>query len=234
MKIYCISDLHLSINTNKPMNIFGPVWQNHFEIISEDWNKKISNDDIVLIAGDISWGMKLEEAIEDIKEIAKLPGKKVITRGNHDYWWKSISSIRSVLPENFYALQNDAIKFGNYIICGTRGWTVSENGEQSEEDRKIYLREIIRLELSLKSASALRQNNEKLICMIHYPPFNSKLENSDFTDLMEKYNVDKVVYGHLHGKGGRTMIKSNKNGVDYFLTSCDKVNNTLVEIYNEE
>lgn len=232
MKVFAISDLHLSINTNKPMNIFGPVWEHHFETISKDWISKVTDDDLVLIAGDISWGMKLEEAIEDIKEFAILPGKKIITRGNHDYWWKSISSIRNVLPNNVYALQNDAIKFGDYIICGTRGWTVPEGLEQSPEDKKIFDREVIRLELSLKEAQKLRTNNEKLICMIHYPPFNSKTEDSAFTNLMEKYGVSKVVYGHLHGKGGRTIIKTNKNGIDYYLTSCDKVQNNLVTIYD--
>lgn len=232
MKIFAISDLHLSINTNKPMNIFGPVWEHHFEQISQDWNSKVSDDDIVLIAGDISWGMKLEEAIEDIKEIGKLNGKKILTRGNHDYWWKSISAIRNLLPHDMYALQNDAIKFGDYIICGTRGWTVPEKeGEQTAEDKKIFDREAIRLELSLQAGAKLRTNQEKLICMIHYPPFNSRTENSIYTDLMEKYKVDKVIYGHLHGKGGRTIIHTNKNGIDYYLTSCDKVCNKLVTIY---
>ena len=131
-----------------------------------------------------------------------------------------------------YALQNDAIKLGDYIICGTRGWTVPEKeGEQSAEDKKIFDREIIRLELSLKAGEKLRLNGEKLICMIHYPPFNSKTEDSAFTSLFEKYNVDKVIYGHLHGKGGRTIIHTNKNGIDYYLTSCDKVGNKLVTIY---
>ena len=232
MKIFAISDLHLSINPNKPMNIFGPVWHDHFKIISADWLEKVKDDDIVLVAGDISWGMKLEEAIEDIKEIAKLTGKKIFVRGNHDYWWKSISAVRKSLPENMYALQNDAIKFDNYIICGTRGWTVPEKeGEQSPEDKKIFDREVIRLELSLKSAESLRTNNEKLICMIHYPPFNSKTEDSEFTKLMEKYKVDAVIYGHLHGKGGRTIIHLNKNGIDYYLTSCDKVGNHLITIF---
>lgn len=232
MKIFAISDLHLSINTNKPMNIFGPVWQDHFAVISKDWLSKVKDDDIVLIAGDISWGMKLEEAIEDIKEIAKLSGKKIFIRGNHDYWWKSISAVRQSLPKDIFALQNDAIKFDNYIICGTRGWTVPEGSEQSVEDKKIFDREVIRLELSLKSAEKLRQNKEKLVCMIHYPPFNSKLEDSEFTKLMEKYNVDVVVYGHLHGKSGRTLNYVQKNGIDYYLTSCDKVNNTLVTIFD--
>lgn len=231
MKVFAISDLHLSINTNKPMNIFGPVWEHHFEIISADWQSKVSDDDIVLVSGDISWGMKLEEAIEDIKEIAKLKGKKIFVRGNHDYWWKSISAVRNALPENMYALQNDAIKLGDYIFCGTRGWTVPENMEQTVEDKKIFDREVIRLELALKSAEALRQNGEKLIVMIHYPPFNSKIEDSEFTKLIEKYKVDKVIYGHLHGKGGRTIIHVNKNGIDYYLTSCDKLNNHLISIY---
>lgn len=230
MKVFAISDLHLSINTNKPMNIFGPVWQDHFEIISKDWQEKVGKDDIVLISGDISWGMKLEEALEDLKEIAKLNGTKIMIRGNHDYWWKSITAIRKALPKDMLALQNDSLKIGNYIFCGTRGWAVSENGEYKPEDKVIFDREVIRLELSLKSAKAMQTASEEIFCLIHYPPFNSRTENSAFTALFEKYGVKKVIYGHLHGKNGRTITEFIKNGVTYYLTSCDKINNHLVLI----
>ena len=212
------------------MNIFGPVWQDHFEIIAKDWKEKVSEQDIVLIAGDISWGMKLDEAIEDIKEIAKLPGKKVFIRGNHDYWWQSISKIRNMLPENIFAIQNDAIKFDKYIICGTRGWQVSETTEQTDEDKKIFEREVLRMELSLKTAQQMQNNNEEILVMIHYPPFNAKFEDSAFTSLFEKYGVKKVIYGHLHGNNSRTVLENNKNEITYYLTSCDKVNNNLVLI----
>ena len=154
MKVFAISDLHLSINNPKPMDIFGPVWEGYVDKIFDDWKAKVTDEDIVLLAGDFSWAMKLEDALSDLKLLETLPGKKVIIRGNHDYWWKSISAVRGILPKNFYAVQNDAIKFDNIIICGTRGWQVPENGEQTPENKKIFDREVIRLELTLKEAWA--------------------------------------------------------------------------------
>lgn len=230
MKVFAISDLHLSINNPKPMDIFGPVWEGYLDKIFADWKEKVADEDIVLLAGDFSWAMKLEETDEDFKLLSTLPGKKVIIRGNHDYWWKSISAVRKVLPSGFYAIQNDAIKFDNVIICGTRGWTVPErNAEQSEENKKIYDREVLRLELTLQAADKLRQNGEELICMMHYPPTNFSKDDSDFTRLIEKYNVSKVVFGHLHGlkKIETTFVK---NGIPYFLTSCDIADNRLIQI----
>lgn len=232
MKVYAISDLHLSINSNKPMNIFGPVWDGYLEKIEESWKEKgVTDDDIVLIAGDLSWAMKLNDAIADLDYISKMgKGKKVVIRGNHDYWWSSISALRSVLPSDMYALQNDAVKIGDYIICGTRGWTVPEVAHKTPEDEKIYKREVIRLELSLQDAKRLQTNNETIICMMHYPPFNSKLEDSDYTQLFEKYGISTVVYGHLHSYDKKQKLVVTKNGVTYYLTSCDLVNNQLIRI----
>ena len=230
MKVYCISDLHLSLTSPKPMNIFGPVWEGYWEKIVDDWKLKVKDDDIVLIAGDISWAMKLEDAVCDIKEIDKLPGKKIFIRGNHDYWWKSLTAIRNSFPERCHVIQNDSLKIGNFVFCGTRGWTIPENSKVSDEDQKMINREHQRLELSLKSATEKMCVGDKLVCMIHYPPFNSKLEDSDFTKLMEKYGVKKCVYGHLHGDASRGVKYLCKNGVEYYLTSCDKVQNQLVLI----
>lgn len=230
MKVFSISDLHLSINSDKPMDIFGPVWENYLEEIEASWDSLVSDDDIVLIPGDISWAMYLKDAVADLKYIAHFKGKKVLLRGNHDYWWKSISELRRNLPENMYAVQNDAIKFENVIICGSRGWVVPETTHKSEEDEKIYKRELIRLELSLKEATTLRQDGDVLICLTHYPPFNSRHEDSDFTRLMEKYGVNKAVFGHLHSYDKRQALTYSKNGIDYFLTSCDLVKNQLVRI----
>lgn len=230
MKVFSISDLHLSINSNKPMDIFGPVWENYLEDIEASWDSLVSDDDIVLIPGDISWAMYLKDAVADLKYISHFKGKKVLLRGNHDYWWKSISELRRNLPENMYAVQNDAIKFENVIICGSRGWVVPETTHKSEEDEKIYKRELIRLELSLKEATTLRQDGDVLICLTHYPPFNSRHEDSDFTRLMEKYGVNKAVFGHLHSYDKRQALTYSKNGIDYFLTSCDLVKNQLVRI----
>lgn len=230
MKVFSISDLHLSINSDKPMDIFGPVWENYLEEIEASWDSLVSDDDIVLIPGDISWAMYLKDAVADLKYISHFKGKKVLLRGNHDYWWKSISELRRNLPENMYAVQNDAIKFENVIICGSRGWVVPETTHKSEEDKKIYKRELIRLELSLKEATTLRQDGDVLICLTHYPPFNSRHEDSDFTRLMEKYGVNKAVFGHLHSYDKRQALTYSKNGIDYFLTSCDLVKNQLVRI----
>ncbi len=232
MRIFAIGDTHLSSVVKKPMDIFGPGWDNHFERIVDDWNKKVSDDDLVLIPGDISWGMYLEEAKPDLDLIAKLKGKKVIIRGNHDYWWKSITAVRGALQENMYALQNDAIRFDGVTICGTRGWTVPEiEGDfKDADDEKIFNREIIRLELGLKALDEISKPEDKRIVMIHYPPFNAKILPSPFTRLCEKYKIDYVVYGHLHGKYCRIKHEIVQNGVKYFLTSCDQVNCELVSI----
>lgn len=234
MKVFCISDLHLSSVVEKPMDIFGPGWDNHFERISEDWKQKVGADDVVLVSGDISWGMYMEEAIPDINLIRELPGKIVFLRGNHDYWWKSISVVRNALPADMYAIQNDALRIGNLLLCGTRGWTVPETVSKTEEDEKIYQREIIRLELSLKQMQAQRKNDDIVVGMMHYPPFNSKYEISPFMELFKKYNVDKVVYGHLHGKNCRTERVVCVDGVTYFLTSCDQVDCKLTLITEVE
>lgn len=231
MKVFSISDLHLSINSNKPMDIFGPVWENYLQDIEESWNSLVSDDDVVLIPGDISWAMHLKDAIADLEYISHFKGKKVILRGNHDYWWKSISELRANLPAGMYAVQNDAIKFENVIICGSRGWIVPETTHKTPEDEKIYKRELIRLELSLKEAQTLKTSDtDIIICITHYPPFNSRHEDSDVTALMEKYGVTKVVFGHLHSYDKRQALTYTKNGIEYFLTSCDLVNNKLVRI----
>jgi len=231
MKIFAISDLHLSINNPKPMNIFGEVWDNYLDKIFTEWKEKVRDDDLVLLSGDFSWAMKMEDTKSDFDLLKDLPGKKIIIRGNHDYWWKSISSVREFIPNGFYAIQNDAIKFGNYIICGTRGWTIAERDNQlSEEDQKIYYREVIRLELALESAKKMIESeDDKIICMMHYPPCNFTHDDSGFTELLKKYNVDSVVYGHLHGVKNVTK-RFIKDEISYYLTSCDLVDNSLIEI----
>ena len=184
MHVYAISDPHLSFTEDKPMSVFGAVWENHWDEITADWKAKVQSDDVVLIAGDISWAMYLQDAVKDLELIGALPGTKILIRGNHDYWWSGISKVRAVLPEGTYCLQNDALKIGKYVFAGSRGWSVPETGAaQSAEDAKIFEREIIRMELSLTAADKLREEGDKLIAMIHYPPFNSRYENSPFTKL---------------------------------------------------
>ena len=231
MKIYAISDLHLSLCGDKPMDIFGEKWGGYLEKIEYDWNSKVSETDVVLISGDISWAMQLENALIDLEFLNKLKGTKIIIRGNHDYWWQSISRLREKLPSNVIALQNDAVKIGDYVFCGSRGWAVEGSPEFTAQDVKLYNRETERFRLALKNAENFRLNGEKLIALIHYPPFNIRRENSNFTALFEEFKVDKVVYGHLHGKDAKPYYRINKNGIEYILTSCDLVDNKLVEVY---
>lgn len=230
MKIFAISDLHLSQVCDKPMDIFGGNWENYQEKIIENWIRLVSDEDLVLIAGDISWAMKLEEAVPDLEWIDKLPGKKIIIKGNHEYWWKSISSVRQILPKSIMAIQNDSVKINKFIFCGTRGWVVPEkNKELSDEDLKIYNREVERLKLSLMTAKTQQNEGDKIIVLMHFPPRNSDKEDSEFTKLFEEFDVDAVVFGHLHGYTNCELI-SEKNGITYYFTSCDHINNKPVEI----
>lgn len=230
MKIFAISDLHISTNTNKPMDVFGGNWVGYLEKIYADWESKVSDDDLVLIAGDISWAMSIDDAVKDISTFAALKGKKIIIKGNHDYWWSGIGKVRDSLPESVYALQNDGIKIGDVVICGSRGWTVPGAPDFTEQDMKLYKRETERLRLSLSSAKKLAENGEKIIAMIHFPPFNVRRESSAYTDIFEEFGVDSVIYGHLHGKDVRADKFLIKNGIKYYLTSCDLVDNKLTEI----
>lgn len=233
MKIFAISDLHLSNSCDKPMDIFGGHWEGYAEKIIANWKAKIKNDDLVLIAGDISWAMKLDEAKADLEWIHDLPGKKIIIKGNHEYWWKSISAVREILPDSIHAIQNDAIKIDDYIICGTRGWTVPEKDKDfDDEDLKIYKREVERLKLTLMSAKVLKGDTDaKIVAMMHFPPFGADKEQSEFTKLFEEYNVDKVVFGHLHGYVNCDLV-SEINGVTYYFTSCDHIKNDPILLYD--
>lgn len=231
MKIFAISDLHLSNSTNKPMDVFGYGWVNHWQKIRENWVERVTEEDVVLIAGDVSWGMNIQQAIVDLQQIDELPGKKVIIRGNHDYWWSTYKKICQLNLKSIVFIQNNAEKIGNYIFCGTRGWDVPESNEtQSEEDKKIFDRELIRLELTLKEAQKLKTNDEEIIGLIHYPPFNSKFEDSQFVELFLKNNVKRVVYGHLHGSQVRVNPEVDKHGTKFYLTSCDFLKNELLEL----
>ena len=233
MKVFAVSDPHLSFTAEKPMSIFGAVWENHWEAIAADWLEKVGADDIVLLPGDISWGMTTDEARKDLETIGAMPGKKIYVKGNHDYWWGSLSKVRGILPEGSYCIQNDALKFGKFIFCGSRGWSVPEIGVKPDpNDEKLLRREQLRLELSLKAAEKLATGNpqEIKIGMMHFPPFDSRMSSTPFTDLFAKYGVKKVVYGHLHGQKCRAELRSVKNDVEYYLTSCDITGNKLVFI----
>ena len=219
MALYTISDLHLGFNVEKPMDIFGVKWKDHCNKIKENWLSKIKEEDMVLIAGDISWSLKEEDSKYDLDWIDQLPGRKIISKGNHDYWWGSISKLNE-LYGNTKFLQNNFYMYEDYAICGTRGWICPGGDKYTAKDEKIYNREQIRLRLSLEAAK--KQGFDKFIVMLHYPPTNEKFEESEFTKIIKEYKVEKVIYGHLHGP---VLLGKLLNGyfenVEYILTSAD-------------
>ena len=217
MKVYALSDLHLSFMVNKPMDVFGEHWDNYEERVKENVNNILTSDDILLIAGDISWAMNMPETQKDFEYIASLNGKKIIIRGNHDYWWKSITRIREVLPQNVYALQNDAIKIGSYVICGTRGWFYDEQ-KAGSHDEKIFRRELGRLERSLQLAG-----EKEKYCFLHYPPRYRGYVCPEILALFETYGVTRCYYGHLHADSIRLALEDDYQGVQYRLVSADHV-----------
>ena len=230
MNIYAISDLHLSATADKPMNIFGGNWDGHLEKIKKDWREKVTEDDVVLISGDISWAMKLSDALVDLQSLADLPGKKVFIRGNHDFWWSGIGKLRDAAPdESFIFLQTDSVKIGNFVFVGSRGWTCPGSPDYSEQDEKLYKREAERFKLAFADAERLRGEGDKLVVLMHYPPFSSKNPDTEFTRLFEEKGVSAVVFGHIHG-AAYFPLRTQKQGIAYYLTSCDKTGFVLTEI----
>ena len=221
MAVFAIGDLHLPGGDDKPMNVFGPHWEGHFDRIRADWQRKVGAEDIVLIPGDISWAMQLEQALPDLAAIGALPGKKVLLRGNHDYWWCGVTRLREALPGGMYALQNDALVLDGVTLCGTRGWTLPAPGETGENE-KIYARELLRMEMSLERAQTMR--TDRLIVMCHYPPLGDGGAATRLSALLEKYRPDDVVYGHLHGASLRGAVTGMIHGIRYHCVSCDGLN----------
>ncbi|HML68369.1 MAG TPA: metallophosphoesterase [Clostridia bacterium] len=219
MQIYAIADLHLSLTSEKPMDVFGEAWRGHAEKLERNWRERVQADDLVLIPGDISWAMQLSAALPDLSFIGNLPGKKILLKGNHDYWWSAIGRVRSSLPDGMRALQNDSIVENGIGICGSRGWLCPGSNNFNAEDQKIYLRELDRLSLSLSSLPAV----ETKIAMLHFPPFTDKEKGSGFTERLEAAGVQIVVYGHLHGEANRYAFEGERNGIYYHCVAADKL-----------
>lgn len=224
MKIFAISDLHLSFaeNIDKPMDKFGTGWEHHAERLRTAWLELITDEDLVLIPGDISWGLKLEEAISDFDWLHTLPGIKIISKGNHDLWWGRIKYLNSLYDDIIF-LQNDCYvpDCDNIVITASRGWPYPGSDEYTEHDEKIYAREIQRLQLGLESARS-KAPDAKIIACLHYPPSDPEGRETGFTELLEEFGVWKCIYGHLHGYAafGRG-IKGDLRGVNYQLVSLD-------------
>lgn len=228
MIVYAIADLHLPAGDDKPMDVFGPHWERHFERICEDWRARVTDDDVVLLPGDISWAMRLDDARTDLNAIGELPGIKIITRGNHDYWWSSISRVREALTGRTYALQNDSMLVRTVLIAGTRGWILPTEGV-GQDDVKIFDRECTRLRLSLENARRINKDLP-LICMLHYPPLTDQIRETKMTHLFSEFGVNHVVYGHLHGPSLYGAFRGTEGGVEYHQVSCDGLNFRLKTI----
>ena len=230
MRVFAIGDLHLPGGDMKPMDVFGSHWENHFERISESWRALVSEDDVVLIPGDISWAMQLADALYDLEQISKLPGRILILRGNHDYWWSSLTQLRCSLPQGMHAVQNDAYDAGDMVFCGTRGWAIPGQGAAAQ-DEKIFRREVLRLEMSLKAARQAA-DGRPIVAMMHYPPLlpEHKASGTAFTKLLSAYGVSRCVYGHLHGQSIQRGINGVYDGVRYDLVSCDALGFAVKEV----
>ncbi len=228
MGVFVIGDLHLSFNTDKPMDVFGEDWIEHYKKIERDWKTKVKAEDLVIIPGDTSWAINFDEAHTDLDWIDALPGTKVLIKGNHDYWWTSKNKMDHQFKSIFF-IHNSFFEYKKLAICGTRGWLCPNEIQFSESDEKIYKREAMRLENSLKQA--VEQGYEQILVALHFPPTNDKREPSRFTEIIEKYPVTHVVYGHIHSKEYfSATLKGIYNEVSYYLTSCDYLEFKLLKL----
>jgi hypothetical protein len=228
-RVFAIADLHLSLCGDKPMDRFGSVWERHPERIEANWRSLIQPDDLVLLPGDLSWGMRLEDAQIDLDFISALPGCKVLLRGNHDYWWQSLSKLRKAFPD-LHFLQNDAFIYQDVGVCGTRGWDLRPaKGFQDPHDETIFKREVERLKLSIQ---AMGQKVRHRLAMLHYPPLLPHHKDTEFARLLTDSGIQTCVYGHLHlaniddetSGPPPKPFEGEYRGVDYRIVACDRLN----------
>lgn len=224
MKIFAIGDLHLSFNEkiDKPMDKFGPGWEGHPGSLENAWRELVSEEDLVLIPGDISWALKLNEALDDFKWLHDLPGRKIISKGNHDLWWGRINYLNS-LYEDVVFLQNECYVLDEcgIVIAASRGWPYPGSDEYTDHDEKIYTRELMRLRMGLDAAKSAAPDCRIIVCL-HYPPSGADGRETEFTRLLEEYGVWKCIYGHLHGMPAfERGIKGMVRGTEYMLVSLD-------------
>lgn len=232
MSLFAIADLHLSLGSDKPMDIFSG-WENYTEKIKENWLKLVKPTDTVVIAGDVSWSMSLENARNDFDFINNLPGKKLIIKGNHDYWWETAKKMNKFFTENGYdtikIIHNSMEKvddIGNYAVCGTRGWFVDESA-----DKKVLNREVGRLDTSITLAE--KAGLEPLV-FLHYPPVTSSYRCEEIYDVLKAHNIKRVYFGHLHGKAAENALEGEYDGMILRLISCDHTGFSPVIIEKSE
>ena len=230
MAIFTMSDLHLSLDTDKSMEVFGSLWNNYINRIYENWHSVVSEKDTVLVGGDISWAMHLADCKKDFEFINSLPGKKIFFKGNHDYWWESMSKMDAFLEKNGFdtisIVNNTAFICESYLIMGSRGWTLPGDGGFGEDDKKIYLRELARLKLSMEYGNELCNQNSfeptKRICILHYPPFTKDcVLDEGISELFNEFGITDCFYGHLHSSSVRNAFRGEHQGINYTLVSAD-------------
>lgn len=234
MNVYGISDLHLSFGVNKPMDIFGSKWKNYEEKVKENWNSVALDDDVIIIPGDISWGMTFKETVKDFEFINDLKGNKIILKGNHDYYFSTKTKVNNFLKENEFntikVLYNDAIDTEKYIICGTRGWGKTESKDK-ELEKKIIKREEGRLRISLDKGMKIKRSylekgiDKDILVAMHFPPFTGNFKN-----ILEEYGVKKCIYGHLHGFAHSLVKEGMIDGVQYVMVGCDYTGFKLIKL----
>ena len=233
MSLFVLSDLHLSLGIDKPMDVFGFVWQDYMKKILQNWTKTVTSDDLVIIGGDLSWATYLEEAKKDFEFLNSLPGKKLVIKGNHDYWWESVTKLKKFTEANFFDsiefLHNTCFNYEDALISGTRFWLMPGTDGFSADDQKIYDREISRLCLSLDGAAAIEKKNPKIafkkVVCLHYPPVSPKGDvDENVISVLKKHNVKKCLYGHLHAGGIKNAFCGVKDGIEFSLTSADYLN----------
>lgn len=252
MRIFGISDLHLSFDGKKPMDRFGPWWAGHVEKVEKNWRALVGEGDIVCLPGDFSWSMRPSEAGVELQWLSSLPGRKILLKGNHDYWWGSISKLRTSLPKGVYALQNDTLELDGVVFGGARGWNdpsidfsgfsghasmeeMEEGGSVlngTDEDRKIFERELGRLDASL---SRMSKGAGLKVALLHFPPTSPDLGETEVTRILEKHGVNLVLFGHAHRSGPTEFINpfGVKNSVTYYLVSADFIDFSPVEVYSD-
>ena len=227
--IYAISDLHLGFSVDKPMDKFGEAWINHTNKIKQNWERTVKDGDTVIIPGDISWALHLYEAQPDLQFIDNFPGQKLLLSGNHDHWWDTVKKMDTLGFSTLKFMKFGYIEVEGRAICVSRGWVCPGDAPLKPEDDKIYMRELMRVETALKTAISAGYSGITLA--MHFPPTNRKLEPSGFTELIERYGVSKVVYGHLHGEDDWRTCRNGKYGdTEYVLVAADYLNFTPISI----
>jgi len=224
MKVFAIGDMHLEGGTGKTMDRFGDHWRDHSQRIFAAWERTIGEGDLVLICGDTTWAMRLAEAAPDLNRIGQMSGRKILLKGNHDYWWETASKLRKTLHASITPLNGSSIIVERIAIAATRGWNCPGHPEFTDHDLKIYNREVGRLASALSGLEPRRREFDKLIVALHYPPTGANHAETGFLELIDKHRADICVYGHLHGEDIKTALTGRRNATTFYLVSADAVN----------